>query len=146
MPCYFRIKIISHFLQKSLHFLNFSNFQCHLLSTKQCGRKSFSLAQENWNLASSTDSLCNLETISVLFLFSGEATLPTSARGQQTMARGEKGGGINWEIGIDIYTLRYIKQITSKDLLYSTGNSTQYTVMAYMEKNLKKSGYRYMYN
>ena len=31
-------------------------------------------------------------------------------------------GGINWEIGIDMYTLLYIKQITNKDLLYSTGN------------------------
>ena len=33
-------------------------------------------------------------------------------------------GGINWEIGIDIYTLLYIKYITNKNLLYSTGNST----------------------
>ena len=46
---------------------------------------------------------------------------------------GGKGGGINWDIGIDIYTLLYIKQITNKDLLYSTGNSTQYSVMAYTE-------------
>ena len=44
------------------------------------------------------------------------------------------GGGINWKIGNDIYTLLYIKQITDKDLLYSTGNSTQYSVMAYMGK------------
>ena len=53
------------------------------------------------------------------------------------------GRGINWEIGIDIYTLRYIKQITNKDLLYSTGSSTQYSVMAYMgkESKKKKSGY-----
>ena len=36
----------------------------------------------------------------------------------------ELSGGINWEIGIDIYTLLYIKQITNKGLLYSTGNST----------------------
>ena len=36
---------------------------------------------------------------------------------------GKGGGGMNWEIGIDIYTLLYIKQITNKDLLYSTGNS-----------------------
>ena len=43
---------------------------------------------------------------------------------------GEGGGRINWEIGIDIYTLLYIKQITNKDLLYSTGNSTQYSEMA----------------
>ena len=47
-------------------------------------------------------------------------------------------GGINWEIGIDIYTLLYIKEITNKDLLYSTGNSTQYSVMAYMGKESKK--------
>ena len=58
------------------------------------------------------------------------------------------GGGINWGIGIDIYTLVYIKQVTNKDLMYSTGKSTQYSVIAYMEKNLKKkkSGYMYMYN
>ena len=36
-------------------------------------------------------------------------------------------GGINWEVGIDMYTLLYTKQITNKDLLYSTGNSTQYS-------------------
>ena len=36
-------------------------------------------------------------------------------------------GGINWEMGINIYTLLYIKQMTNKDLLYSTRNSTQYS-------------------
>ena len=35
----------------------------------------------------------------------------------------ERGGGINWEIGIDIYTLPGIKQITNKNLLQSTWNS-----------------------
>ena len=29
-----------------------------------------------------------------------------------------------WDIRIDIYILVYIKKITNKDLLYSTGNST----------------------
>ena len=47
---------------------------------------------------------------------------------------GKGGGGINWEIGIDIYTLLYIKYTTNKDLLYSTGNSTQHTVMTYFRK------------
>ena len=28
------------------------------------------------------------------------------------------GGGMNWEIGIDIYTLIYIEQISDKNLLY----------------------------
>ena len=36
--------------------------------------------------------------------------------------RGEMGGGggdgMNWEIGIDMYTLIHIKQITNKNLLY----------------------------
>ena len=47
---------------------------------------------------------------------------------------------MNWEIGIDIYTLLYIKQITNKDLLYSTGNCTQYFVITYKgnEPDLKE--------
>ena len=61
------------------------------------------------------------------------------------MVTGDKGlgGEINWEIGIDIYTLLYIKQITNKKIMYNTGKSTQYSVMG---KNLKKTGYMYMYN
>ena len=40
-----------------------------------------------------------------------------------------------------IYTLLYIKQITNKDLLQSIGNSTQYSIMTYMRKEFKKSGF-----
>ena len=43
-------------------------------------------------------------------------------------------GGINWEFGINIYTLLYIKEINNKDLLYSTGNYIQYLVIAYNGK------------
>ena len=51
--------------------------------------------------------------------------------------QGVRGGeGINWEIGTDLYILLYIKQTTNKDLLYSTRNSTQYSVMVYMGKEL----------
>ena len=32
------------------------------------------------------------------------------------------------EFQIDIYTLLYLKSITNKDLLYSTGNSAQHCV------------------
>ena len=54
------------------------------------------------------------------------------------VTKGERGGGgINWETGIDIYTVLYIKPKTNKNLLYSTGNSTQYSVMAYMGKESK---------
>ena len=36
--------------------------------------------------------------------------------------RGKVGGeGIDCEFGIDMYTLLYLKLITNKDLLYSTG-------------------------
>ena len=51
---------------------------------------------------------------------------------------GEGGGGINWEIGTDIYTLLYIRQVVNKDLLYSTGNSTQYSIITYMGKEPDK--------
>ena len=50
--------------------------------------------------------------------------------------RGKRGRGINWEFGIDIYTLLYMKKITNKNLLYSTENSTQYSVMANMGENI----------
>ena len=43
-------------------------------------------------------------------------------------------GGINWEIGLDIHIVLYIKQINNKDLLYSRGKSIQHSVMAYMGK------------
>ena len=52
--------------------------------------------------------------------------------------RGKVGGGINWEIRIDTYTLLFIKQKSNENLLYSTGNSTQYSVMTYMGKESKK--------
>ena len=57
---------------------------------------------------------------------------------------GSKGGRINWEIGIDIYTLLYIKQITNKDLPYSTGNSAQHSVMTW--KIIFKRVDTYMFN
>ena len=37
-----------------------------------------------------------------------------------------------------LYILLYIKQITNKDLLCSTGNSNQYSVMAHMGKESLK--------
>ena len=41
------------------------------------------------------------------------------------------GGGVNWETGIDRYTLLYL---TNKDLPLSRGKAAQYSVMAYMGK------------
>ena len=34
-------------------------------------------------------------------------------------------GRDSWEFGMDMYTLLYLKWITNKDLLYSTGNSAE---------------------
>ena len=66
---------------------------------------------------------------------------------QQTCGyQGGKGwGGINWETGAHMYTLLDIKEITNKNLLYSTGNSIQYSAMTYMGTEYKMSGYRYMH-
>ena len=50
-------------------------------------------------------------------------------------------GGINQELGINIYTLLSIKQINNKDILYSTGNYIQYFVITYMGKESEKNRY-----
>ena len=48
------------------------------------------------------------------------------------MCQGEGWGeGTVREFGMDIYTLLYLKWITNKDLLYSTGNSIQCYVAAW---------------
>ena len=38
----------------------------------------------------------------------------------------EGGGGMNWEIGIDIYTLICIKWITNRNLLYKKINKIKF--------------------
>ena len=49
------------------------------------------------------------------------------------------------QIQTDInYTYYYTKQITNKDLLYSTGNYTQYFIIIYKGKESKKE-YTYIY-
>ena len=55
--------------------------------------------------------------------------------------RGDRLGGLDEHIHAIIYkrTSLYIKQITNKDILYSTGNCTQYFVIIYKEKNMAES-------
>ena len=49
---------------------------------------------------------------------------------EQMVTRGKEfEGGTDWEFGIDMYTLLYLKQITNRDLLYITGNCAQYSVI-----------------
>lgn len=46
------------------------------------------------------------------------------------------GQGINEQVGINIYTLLYLKEITKKDPLYSTGNYIQHFVITDKRKKI----------
>ena len=48
-------------------------------------------------------------------------------------------------VWMDIYILLYFKWITKKDLLYSTWNSSQYYVVAWMGGEFGENGYMNMY-
>ena len=55
----------------------------------------------------------------------------------QKLARGEKPFKSKirkGQLGMDMYTLIYLKWITNKHLWYSIGNSTQYFAMTYIGK------------
>ena len=45
------------------------------------------------------------------------------------------------EFAMDMYTLKYLTRITSKDLLYSTENSAQCYVQPGWERSLGENGY-----
>ena len=53
------------------------------------------------------------------------------------MVKGERKGGINYEVGNQHIHTKYIKQ-ENKDLIYSTGNYTQYLVITYEGKKAEK--------
>ena len=63
----------------------------------------------------------------------------TDIKNKLTVTKGEMWrGGINQELGMNIHTLLYIRQITNKDLLHSTGNSAQYSVITDMGNESEK--------
>ena len=41
---------------------------------------------------------------------------------------------MDWDLGIGIGTLLYMEFLVSGDLIHNTGNSTQYSVITYLEK------------
>ena len=47
---------------------------------------------------------------------------------------------------MDMFTLLYLKWMSNKDLLSSTGNSAQCDVVAWKEGNLGENGHMYMYD
>ena len=55
------------------------------------------------------------------------------------------GGGISQELGVNIHTLLYIRQIGNKDLLHSTGNPTQYSVITCMRKESENRIDKFIY-
>ena len=58
--------------------------------------------------------------------------------------RGNIAGGINQELETNIQILLYIRKITNKDLLYSTRNSTQYSLITQMREESEKGIYVYI--
>ena len=48
-------------------------------------------------------------------------------------------------LGIDIYTLLYMERMVNRVLRYSTGNSTQYSIITYIGKESEKNGHVYTY-
>ena len=54
-------------------------------------------------------------------------------------------GAINQKLRMNIHTrTAYVRQTINKDLLYSTGKSTQYSVITYMRKESEKEYMRYV--
>ena len=47
---------------------------------------------------------------------------------------------------MDMYTLLYLKWVTNKELLYSTGNSAQCFEAVWMGGSLEENGYMDMYD
>ena len=59
---------------------------------------------------------------------------------EQTYSQQGEGwwGGIDWEFGIGLYILLYLKWVTNTDLLFNMGNSAQDYVTTYMGKEFEK--------
>ena len=53
--------------------------------------------------------------------------------------RTDWGEGMNWGFGTGIYTLRYTERLTNRDLLNSTGNTTQYSVIICVGKESERA-------
>ena len=51
---------------------------------------------------------------------------------------GGRGGEIYWGFGIGMCTLWYMESLANRDLAFSTGTSTQYSVIIYMGKESEK--------
>ena len=68
----------------------------------------------------------------------------TDLENELTIAR-RKAVGRDRDFGMNRYTLLYLKWISNKDVLRSTGNSAQCCVEAWMRGSLGENGYMHMY-
>ena len=91
--------------------------------------------------ASVHSSLCgwkagNVSDLAFGLCYSGKWSFSYSMRGspleERQYSRGRMEEGTVREFGIDMYTLLYLKRITNKDLLYSSENSAQCYVAAWI--------------
>ena len=57
-------------------------------------------------------------------------TWVTNIENKLKATKAGSGSGMNSEVGIDIYTSLYIKQVTNEYLLHVTGNSAQFSVVS----------------
>ena len=88
-----------------------------------------------------TESLCfSPETITTLLTGCTPIHSQKFLQNQNlvSLPRGKEGGeGVVREFEMDMYTLLYLKWITNKDLLYSTGNSVQCYEAAWMGEEFR---------
>ena len=66
-------------------------------------------------------------------------TASQNLKNKAVVSKGDRWwGGMDWEFGIGICILRYMELLANGDLLYSIGNSTQYSVIIYVGKEPEK--------
>ena len=72
------------------------------------------------------------------FIYKTE-TDSTDLENKLMVTTGERWGeGIDWEFGTGIYTLLYMEWMINRDLLYSTENTIQYSMISNVGKESEK--------
>ena len=75
-----------------------------------------------------------------------ETETDTDVENKCTDTKGGRGGGMDWEIGIDICTLLYIKEITNENPLLAQGTLLNALWGPKWGGNPKNRGYMYTYS
>ena len=102
--------------------------------------KEYSSLQHNFLILYFFFAVLGLHCVARAFSWCGEQGLLFSVRMNLSLL----GEGIFREFGMSMCTLPYLKWITSKDLVYSTGNSLSVMWQPGWEGSLGETGYLYM--